>query len=166
MNNKQIKQFLIRFLKSLPNNTYQKVKKQVNIKQMCDCRCYRGKNELSIIQDIITSYLSRYVEWTSIYRMEDIYIKFKRNKTKKEILNEFLLKNNAYDAFYENIKNIYCKLEGYELHTNIDEYITKTKFRALILFAFAWKKTPQGHNFWDDLSSSFEYQADKFMANL
>ena len=76
-----------------------------------------------------------------------------------EKFKEFLLDNNCFDQFCNNLLN--SKNTEYfhkEWETFEDLFTNSFNIRDYINLAFHWNKTKQGHDFWEKLhSKSYKY---------
>lgn len=82
---------------------------------------------------------------------EEYLFKITINKTRKEILQDFLNKHNALTKFNDNIK-LHSKYE------NIDELLNDNKnIETSIDYAFTWSSTKQGFFYWDKLDGFMHF---------
>ena len=74
---------------------------------------------------------------------------------KKEIIEKFikfLKKNRAYKKFINNLKN----LNNDETTKDIDKYLPITGPHIYIWAAFTWDKSPEGNNYWHNLTDKWD----------
>lgn len=87
---------------------------------------------------------------------EEYLFKKTINKTRKQILQDFLNKHNALTKFNDNLKQ-------YSKYENIDELLNTNKnIETAIDDAFTWSSTKQGFIFWDKLDGEIR----SYMENI
>lgn len=149
MDEKYKLQFICRFLKALPNNIYQKTKNKINIKKIINEKLFIATNEYELIVKLLFAINIWPHIKINVSDMENVYIKIKYNMTKKDMLTQFLMENDVYHMFMENHNKYKFIPETFE------NYINRTNMHSIILNAFHWKNTPQGHWFWKNLHDKY-----------
>ena len=99
---------------------------------------YRKKLLLKLLENSIYAY-DRYEvvkEW------EFFYLFFCFEKTKKDILNEFLKKHYIINRYYSYVKNIDVYIKAYETH-------------ELISQPFIWSKTKENFAYWEEVHTNY-----------
>lgn len=145
---KNNKQFILRFLKSINMTTYENARNTKRFSILL--KRYENDNHTSLYR-IIIDIFDNFIDSNRKYilpKMEEIYIKYKFNKTRLQIFNDYLIKHNIYDMFYQNFNDNQFKLRGQKLNENFNDFLEHTQLKEIIAHAFKWSKTTQGHNFW------------------
>ena len=72
-----------------------------------------------------------------------------------QLFYRFLKQENVFHLFVKNISNketrLYCV-------NDIKEYINDTNKRDLIYYAFQWRATYEGHDFWSQINQLWLYK--------
>ena len=75
--------------------------------------------------------------------------------THLQLFYRFLKQENVFHLFVKNISNketrLYCV-------NDIKEYINDTNKRDLIYYAFKWRATNEGHDFWSQINQRWLYK--------
>ena len=145
---KNNKQFILRFLKSINMTIYEKTRNTERFSVLL--KRYENDKYTSlyrIIIDMVDNFINADREYI-LPKMEEIYLKYKYNKTRLQVFNDFLIKHNIYDMFYQNFNNNQFKLRGQKLNENFNDFLEHTQLKEIFAHAFKWSKTPQGYNFW------------------
>lgn len=80
-------------------------------------------------------------------KWENFYITNILNKTKIQIVTDFLKKYRIKTKFETYIKN--------DKHINLQNYVDNTPLRKIIENAFTWKYTEENFNFWNNIDDKY-----------
>ena len=73
-----------------------------------------------------------------------------------QLFYRFLKQENVFHLFVKNISNKETRL--YCVNNNIKEYINDTNKIDLIYYAFQWRATNEGHDFWSQINQRWLYK--------
>lgn len=76
--------------------------------------------------------------------------------TPLQLFYRFLKQENVFHLFVKNISNNKTRL--YCVNDNIKKYFNDTYKRDLIYYAFNWKATNEGHDFWSQINQRWLYK--------
>ena len=143
MNDKE-KQLLFKFLKE---------EKIYNILRILNLNLKKF-NPISVLYRI-REYKTPNSDNMEIYiKYEEFVLKKVLKKTKKELLDDFLKEHRAKTRYYNNLKK--DKKNG--------NYKNTIGLKGTFLFAFNWKQTKEGYNYWSNISDEFyNYIEDKII---
>lgn len=140
-NNKNFK-LLLRFLKEkkiyrIFVNNIIKYNKINGIENLCKTKTI----------DSLYSYTYAYINYNTILKQdefENFFYKQIHGKTKIELFHLFLLKNNIYGKFYNNIQK--------QNPTLTDKILCRNSpMGRIINDAFTWRLTEEGFDFWENI---------------